>query len=379
MATVRGHNEGSLFQRSRDGRWVAMVTMPNGSRRSASAASKKLAVALLRDLLRERDQSVIDPRGVRVGPYLRNWLARLTDVAPSTRRQHEMIVERHLIPALGKRRLLNLTPTDVETYLDSAQTLKKPKRRLDAQTRRHHRATLRLALSDAVRDGMLTRNVAALASAPKMDKAERPILRTDEIRRVIEEARAERLWPLWVLIATTGLRVSEALGLVWSDIDGDELRVEKQLAWVATGKGPKEPKRVRLKTRKSRRPVPLIPQAVEALAEQRRRQDEEREAAGVPEPIDGYVFLTVTGHPIQSTNILQPWYAVLVQMKLPRVTTHDLRHSAATMMYEAGIPIEAIADILGHSTYRVTADLYRHRVPEVQRAAAERLASVLRG
>src|SRR5689334_14192298 len=109
MPTVRGHNEGSLFRRSRDGRWVASVTMPDGRRRSRSAASKTEAVALLRDLLRRRDQSLEDPRRLRVGPFLRTWLASL-ELAPATIRQHEMIVRVHLEPALGQRLLSQLSP-----------------------------------------------------------------------------------------------------------------------------------------------------------------------------------------------------------------------------------------------------------------------------
>ena len=374
MTNVRAHNEGSLFRRSRDGKWVASVTMPDGRRKSASARSKSEAVAELRRLIEHRDRATVDPRRLRVGPFLRQWIDSLEDLAPSTLRQHRMIVERHLIPALGARPLASLSPTDIERYLSTAQTIRKPHRPLDAQSRRHHRATLRLALTYGMREGYLTRNAAALAKPPKLDKAERPILRTEDIRRLLEEARDERLWPLWALIATTGLRVSEALGLVWSDVDwaGGDLYVRAQLARI-DGEWDRRP----LKTRKSRRPVPLIPQAIEALEEQRRRQDAEREAAGVPRPIDGWVFLTVDGQPIHSTNILPPWYRLLSRMGLPRITTHDLRHSAATMMFEAGIPLEVIADILGHSTYRVTADLYRHRVPELQKDAARRIAGVL--
>lgn len=363
MRPVRGHNEGSLFRRSRDGRWVATVTMPNGRRRSASAPSKGEGVALLRDLLRQRDQAVEDPRRLRVGPFLRTWLTSL-ELAPTTIRQHEMIVRVHLDPALGRRLLTQLSPADVDAYLAS--------KRLDAQTKRHHRSTLRLALNYAMREGYVTRNVAALSKAPRLDRRERTVLTSEQVGRVIEEARDERLWPLWVLIATTGVRVSEALGLVWSDVDGDVLHVRRQLARI-NGKW----QRVELKTRKSRRDIPLMAQALEALQVQRFRQDAERTQARVPRPIDTYVFTTTKGHPIQSTSILPPWYRLLARMGLPRVTTHDLRHSAATIMFAAGVPLEVIADLLGHSTSRVTADLYRHRVPELQRDAIRRMSEAL--
>lgn len=119
----------------------------------------------------------------------------------------------------------------------------------------------------------------------------------------------------------------------------------------------------------------LIPIAVEALAEQRRRQDAER--GDHPRPIDGLVFTTPTGNPIHSSNLLPPFRAMLARLGLPKVTVHDLRHSAATMMLTAGVPLPVIAEILGHSTMRVTADLYAHIVPELRRDAADRLTEAL--
>jgi integrase len=367
MTTMRGHHEGSLFLRQRDKRWVASVTMPDGRRRSRSARSKAEGVAALRELLRQRDQAIPrDPGRERLGPYLQRWLEDVRPrLAPATWKKHESIVRVHLEPALGHVRLSELSVVHVRQWLSRPSGA-------DGQTRRHHRATLRRALADALRDGLIVRNVAALAEPPKMQKAERTYLTTAQVRRIIEEARDERLWPLWVVIVTTGLRVSEALGLAWSDVGPDTVTVRKQLArvdgeWVRT-----EPK-----TRRSRRTIPLTPSAIEALAEQRRRQDAER--GDHPRPIDGLVFTTPTGSPIHATNILPEWYAVLRRLGLPRVTTHDLRHSAASMMLSAGVPLPVIADILGHSTVRVTADLYAHVGVELRRDAADRLAEALTG
>ena len=367
MTPVRGHNEGTLFRRKRDQRWVAMVTMPDGRRRSASAASKGEGVRLLAELKRQRDQSVTqDPRALRLGPYLRRWLVEVRPhLAPATYRKHESICRVHLIPALGYRRVSDLSVGDVRGYLlRSSESL-------DPQTTRHHRATLRRALADALRDGLVSRNVAALAEAPPMRKAERTYLSTAQVRTVIEEARDERLWPLWVVIVTTGLRVSEALGLAWSDVGPDTLTVRHQLARVDGRWVRSEPK-----TRQSRRTIPLTSRAVEALAEQRRRQDAER--GEHPRPIDGLVFTTPDGKPIHSSNVLPAWYRTLRRLGLPRVTTHDLRHSAATILLREGVPLPTIAAILGHSTIRVTADLYAHVIEESKVEAATAMQKALR-
>lgn len=365
MRHVRGHHEGSLFRRSRDGKWVAAVTMPDGKRRSASAPSKGEGVRLLADLIRERDQTLADPRRLRVGPYLLTWIADLSGLAPATLRQHEMIVRVHLEPAFRRRLLVALTPGDVNAYLDASP--------LDPQTKRHHRSTLRRALADAVRDGLVTRNVAALSRPPRMHKAERRYLTAADVRRVIIEGRHARLWPLHVLILASGLRVSEALGLAWSDVDLDAhtVTVRRKLLRVHGEWKMDEPK-----TRRSRRSVLLIPEAVEALQEQRRRQETER--GEHPRPLNGLVFTTEQGQPIHSTNVLPAWYRLLGELGLPRVTTHDCRHTTATLLLGAGVPLPVIADILGHSSIRVTADLYGHIVPELRQDAADRLGEALR-
>ncbi len=361
---VRGHNEGTLFLRKRDRRWVAMVSMADGRRRSASAATKSEGVALLRDLLRQRDASLEDPRRLRLGTFLERWVNSVTGLSHATVRQHEMIVRRHLVPGLGQRLLSQLTPSDVDAYLEDL--------RLDPQTKRHHRATLRRALGDAYRDGLVIRNVAALSRPPKMQKAERTYLTAPQVRRIIEEARDEPYWPLWVLIATTGLRVSEALGLAWSDVDltAQTITIRHQLARVNG-----EWQRTRPKTRKSRRTIPLTAEAMDALREQRARQD--LALGDHPRPIEGLVFTTEAGHPIHSTNVLPSWYRTLARLGLPRVTTHDLRHSSASILLAAGVPLPVIADLLGHSTIRVTADLYAHVGQGLRREAADAMHEAL--
>lgn len=367
---------GSLFLRTRrshgkiERRWVATIRLPDGSRPSAacphqhSPAEKRECAeskANLDQLKAIRDeQAPPDVRNLTVGDFLSRWVTML-DLAPATIRQHEMIVRVHLEPAFRRKPLANLKAADVDAYLR--------RKDLDPQTLRHHRATLRRALQDAVRDGYVDKNVASLSRAPRMRKAERRYLTAQEARRLIDTSRDDRLWPLWSLLVTTGLRLSEALGLAWSDIEGDTLHVRRKLLRVNGEWRTDEPK-----TAKSRRSVTLIPLALEALRVQKERQDAERNA---PQPIDGMVFTTPSGQPIHGPNVLPPFYKALKRAGLPRLTLHDLRHSCATIQLAAGVPLPVIARNLGHSSIRVTADLYAHIVPELERDSARRLSEAL--
>jgi integrase len=200
-----------------------------------------------------------------------------------------------------------------------------------------------------------------------MSKKERTVLTGPQVRTLIEGTKDDRLHALWVLAATTGMREAEMLALTWQDIEDDSIRVHSTLhridgAWVL-----RDPK-----TEKSKRTIPLASVTVQALKAHRARQLEEQARKGAMGR-EGMVFTTERGQPIHGPNLSKVLYAHLDRLGLPRVTVHDLRHSAATVLYAAGVPLPVISDILGHSTIRVTSDLYRHRVPELAKDAAERM------
>lgn len=214
-----------------------------------------------------------------------------------------------------------------------------------------------------------------------MKPRERQFLDAGQVRILIEGTREHRLWPLWVLAVSTGLRSAECRGLVWSDIDfaAGSLTVRGTLQRTHEGEADHEEgdpwARRPPKTAKSRRTIQLPAVTLAALQEQRERQTAERGER--PAPIDDYVFRTVGGFPVDGSNVLPELYAELERLGLPRVTFHDLRHSAATVLFAAGVPLPVIADILGHSTVRVTADLYRHHIPALSKDAADRMQAAI--
>lgn len=374
MQDVRGHNEGSTYPRLvRPAKaepyvvWTAAVTMPDASRPTRACPHQHKPgdrecreIRQILDAMKDRrDAGSGDPRRVKLGPYLERWVSSLSGLAPSTVRQHEMIVRVHLTrDRIARLSLAELRHTHVNDYL--RRTRRNP------QTLRHHRATLRRALADAKREQLVTFNAAADATAPRLPGRERPILSPEQVRTLVDGTRETRWHALWAVGAMCGLRISEALGLTWADVDGGYLHVRAQLGTDANGWC-----RVPLKTDKSRRSIPLAAVVRRALEEHRAIQDADR--GDTPRPIDGYIFLTPAGANVWPPNVLPHLYRDLARLGLPRVTFHDLRHSAATTLFSLGVPLPVISDWLGHSTVRITADLYRHRVPELSRDAADRL------
>ena len=358
---------GTFYWQARK-RWAAQLTMTDGKRATATCHHDHPtrgrgpcpeAKALLADLERMREsQAPANARTLTLGRFLLGWLDDVRpSLAESTWRKHESICRVHLIPSLGHVRLQDLSVGAVGRVLAGS--------RLDAQSVRHLRGTLRRALADAQRAGMVGRNVAALAQPPRLTHRERPILNAEQARALIEGTQGDRYHALYVLAVTTGMRSAELLGLTWDRIDlvAGCVAVEQSLLRVDGQWRLGAPK-----TDKSRRVIPLTPVAVEALRAHRARQ-----AAEAPTDHRGLVFTTPTGKPVWGSNLLPLLRAHLARLGLPKVGIHDLRHSAATVLYANGVALETISDMLGHSTVRVTQDLYRHRVEALSVEAAKRM------
>jgi len=372
----RAWGQGSFYPR-KDGRYVATLRMADGSRRTTYHRTEDEAKAELRKALRERDAGVIGPDPT-LGKYLAAWLTEIRPtVAPATWKQHANIVRRHLTPALGRVRLSALTVGQVRAYLHRSS--------LHPQTVAHHRATLRRALADAVREGLVVRNVAALARPPSVPNRERSWLTVGQVRSLLATTDGTRWHALWALGATAGLRMAEALALVWDDVDlvDGTLAVRSTLhriPGVRGSDGRREPGEWVLrdpKTRGSRRTVTLTPLAVTALRAHELRQAQEQIATGIRKR--GLVFATSRGEPIHGPSVLPELYRALAAADLPRVTFHGLRHSAASVMLEAGVSLRVVSELLGHSTIRITADLYSHVAPTLARDAADRVQDALEG
>jgi integrase len=172
------------------------------------------------------------------------------------------------------------------------------------------------------------------------------------------------------------LRPGEALALRWKAVDFDRqtLMIEQSLARVGRLTGVSKLVFQETKTDQSTRSLHMPDLVAKVLLEHRRRQAEMRLAMG-PEWIDmGLVFTTGKGTPLEASNVHRDFKKLLKQAGLPhRVRVHDLRHSSASLLLNLGIPLKTIQTILGHSSIKVTADIYAHLAPQIERDAANAL------
>lgn len=331
-----------------------------GTRRDAEA---------YRDEIRAQFRS-----GVRVEPsrqtlaeYLRKWLEAIEGtVSPKTFSDYRSLANRHIIPALGHRRISELQAAEIQAHYNRLRSS------LSARTVHYVHAVLNSALSKAVRWDELARNPAKLVDLPKRERREMRALDADEVNRLLDAAEGTRFSALWHLLVVTGIRPGEALGLRWSDIDGNKLRVQRALAQTAKG-----PQLSETKTSLSRRVIPLSPKTLEVLKHHRRTQAAERLAAKSFAEMD-LVFCTSEGRPLEWRVIARRHFKPLIaRAGIDGLRPYDLRHTHATLLLRENMHPKIVSERLGHASTKMTLDVYSHVTPNMQDEATTVIENVL--
>lgn len=362
--------QGSVYRRKSDQRWTAAISSgPRGHRTTIvryappDDNTKRAALALLDEL---RRLAAPAPGRATVGSYLRAWLdtAGRRSLKPSTWRTYDSALRLHIEPAVGHLALSRLSGDHVDAMLATID--RSPK------TQRNVLAFLGRVLDVAQRRGHVLRNAARLVELPRYVREEPRVLTVDEARRVLAAVRGDRLEALYVTAIATGMRLSEILGLRWSDVDLGRGRVT---ALVTLAREAGEYHLDDVKTGpKGRRPIALPEFAVAALREHRARQLEERVAAGAP-TAEGLVFVAPTGRPLNAGWMSHHWPKVAAAAGVD-VTFHQLRHTNATILGELGVAEDVRMRRLGHTTTAM-ARRYDHGSEATDRAAAAALQEAL--
>ncbi len=325
----RGRGQGTVYRRA-DGRWEAAFGIGGHRQRYVARSQREVRTKLLAARRALEQGIVLSGMSQRVEEYLARWLEG--SVRPSVRwttHRAYALCMRRLSPLIGHLRLAALTPQAVQAGYGALLT-KGLSRRSVEQTH----TVLHRALRQAVLWGLMLRNPTEAVTVPRPTRREMHTLTEEEVGRFFRASRGHRLHALWVLLATTGLRLGEALGLLWSDIDfgSGRLVVNRPLQrQPGVGYVFVEPK-----TARSRRTVYLAAGTVTSLMEHRRRQVEDQLAAGPEWTNTGLVFASAIGRPVDGTWTTKWFHRALDEAGLPRIRIHDLRHTAATHLLNRG-------------------------------------------
>lgn len=379
--TRRGNGEGAIYERKdRKRKWVGSVDLPNGRRRTFSAITKEEVQDWLKKATLEAQQGILLPAADEtLAQYLERWLRDEASqrLRPRTLRRYTELIRLHVIPSIGNVRLDKVgRPHLLRLYREAGE------KGLCPATVHYIHRVLHVAFRDAIRGDHIARNPCDLVDPPPKEDPDVVPFTKDEAAAVLRAAQGHRLYALLLMALLTGMRQGEILGLQWEDLDLDPekaqglAQIRRSLGYL-TGRGfifgpPK--------TAKSRRRVSLSPSVVSALVVHRERQNEERAAAGAAWREHGLVFCSRNGSPIHHSNLYHRLFQPIVkELGIVGKNFHGLRHTCATLMYARGDELKTISDLLGHSSVRITADLYAHPVIEVQRQAVQGLDEMVMG
>lgn len=350
----RASGEGTVYHDVNRGRWIAEVSVL-GRRRRRVALTQKAAVQALKELTRDAEQGVAVDGSLTVGTLLESWRTSFDakGLAPQTQVAYGWCVD-VITERLGTAKARKLTPERVEQFFAELAS-----EGIARATLVKMRSVLSQAFDRAERRGHVARNPARVADLPTNAKrSERgEALTPEQVDSLLTSAVDSPLAACWTVMAYCGLRPGEALGLHWSDIEGDVLHVRRSLKIVDGSAVVTDA----LKTAGSRRSLRMPTLVVTALVEHKALQGRLRAEAGDVWHKTPLVFTTGEGTPYRPENARRSFYAACDAAGIGRWHPNDLRHAFATEMGERGVPLERIADALGHTTTRMAYETYRRR------------------
>jgi integrase len=367
----RGYGEGSIHQRP-DGTWRATLSVGYGAngkrkRRDVYGKTKKEVQDELSKLQNAKTHGTLTtPSRTTISQFMQQWLddvARVS-VRDTTFHSYKGIVKNHITKHVGGVSLQKLLPTHVQAMYSAME-----RNGASARLRQLTHAVLHRALKQALKWGLVTRNVCDAVDSPRVAKSEIRPLSVEQVGDLLAAAAGDRLESLYIVAIGTGMRLGELFGLQWSDINLKDgvLSVRHTLTEVGGKLTLTEPK-----TAKGRRLVTLPQRVVDSLANHRKRAVASG-LAGVP-----WVFTNSIGGPLRRSHFHRnDFKPMLKHAELPDIRFHDLRHTSATLLLTQGIHPKVVQERLGHAHISLTLDTYSHVVPSMQADAATRMDAML--
>ena len=370
----RAHGEGGITLR-KDGRYQGTYYVETGKgreRRYVYGNTYKEAADKVFEMRQRYGGGLLyDAELLTVDEYMDRWLESIRgSIKEKTWVSYEGTARLHICAELGALKLAKLTPLHVQNLYAV-----KLADGLSASSVNNVHRVLRRALNCAVKWGLLVRNVCAMVDPPRPQRHEMRTLTVEEVQRLLQAVRGDRLEAMYVLEVCTGMRFGELLGLLWEDLDlkRGALHLRRQLIRTKGGGyylGD-------LKDSDARR-IALPPEAVVALDEHRKRQLEERLRRATQWKDNGLAFCTEIGTPLDQRNVYRRQFKPLLQQTgLPDIRFHDLRHTYATLMIGEGVSVRTIQRVLGHYTASYTLDRYCHVLREHEDHAASVTQSLI--
>ncbi len=295
---------------------------------------------------------------MKVSEYLSKWLEQThkRNLANTTYKRYLGLANNHIIPLLGEKEMRSVTKNDVNELIRLMDIAGQ-----SAHSQHQARAVLSAMFVDAIKNDAVIHNPVAHSSKVKLGEHEAEPLSLEEAKRVVSCAQTTPMKLRWRISLFYGLRQGEVLGLRWKDID---LEVGTMAVRVQMQKVDKVAQFVPLKTRASRRILPLDSETVQLYRSHKAEQAKQRLSKGAGWVDNDLVFPNAEGKFMQSSWDSKLWHRALSTAGVTDRRLHDARHTCATILHSNGHDVEAIRRFLGHSSIQMTSSTYIHGDPK---------------
>lgn len=319
---------------------------------------------LLQKLQEFKTGTLVDPSDMTFSDFLNKWVKNYVEneLKQTTRDVYKNCIQAYIKPSLGKIKISEIKPFHLqEFYTEMLESL------APGTIQKCHNI-IRKSLKHAVAWEMIKKNPAENVSPPRDNDNEMIIWTEEEAGKFLEEVKNHRYYPLYYLALETGLRRGEILGLKWNNVD-----LQNRVIYVRESLVLSNGKLIHqsVKSDSSKRSVALGKSIAEMLKFHRKKQQKELEV--FQKDTENYVFLSQEGSPVYPSSLRRHFNNTIQKLGISKIRFHDLRHYHATNLLEKGVHPKIVQERLGHSSIKITLDLYSHVSMNMQKDVIDRL------
>ena len=334
--------------------------------------TKKQAQEALRKFQNELETGyTITPASMNLGDWMWQWLDQyLPNIEATTRAGYKDKIKNHIVPHLGNIQLKALTPTTIQKWVNKLHQ----EQGLSPKTIRNAFLNLNAALEKAVVTQMIPHNPCKGVVLPKNQKYTAQIYTTQEIKDPLKIAEGTDMYLPLLLVCYVGFRRGELLALQWDHIDFNKgiIHIQSNRVVADSKVSTKAPK-----SAAGKRSITVGSSILSELKLARAQYNSNKLAMGAGFTDSGLVVCQLDGKPFRPESMTQKWERFVQKHGLKHIRFHDLRHSCATMMVEAGIDFKTIQTRIGHANISTTMDVYAHCTPAMDQKAADKVDDLL--